>query len=93
MNTLAQRTAKVLNGKTLTELPTDQARKAFNQLVAPIPNKLKPIEVNVENRTINCNGTTLNVRLYTPINTKTALPIMVYFHGGGFVFGDLDFLD
>jgi acetyl esterase len=31
----------------------------------------------------------LSVRLYHPFN-RPSLPLIVYFHGGGFVFGDLD---
>ena len=94
LNIVEKRSSQVLNGKNLTQLPTDQARKAFNQLTAPIPNKLQPIDINVENKTITYNNSIkLNLRLYTPKNAKGALPILVYFHGGGFVFGDLDFLD
>ena len=29
------------------------------------------------------------IRVYTPSGTATARPLIVYFHGGGFVFGDL----
>ncbi len=32
----------------------------------------------------------LPVRIYTPIDSPTPLPIIVYFHGGGWVLGDLE---
>jgi acetyl esterase len=45
----------------------------------------------VEDRTIEGPGGALGVRIYTPISTSsTVLPGLVFFHGGGFVLGDLD---
>ena len=35
-------------------------------------------------------GRTLKTRLYRPVNIDEALPLVVYFHGGGWVVGDLD---
>ena len=45
----------------------------------------------VEDRTIDGPGGDLGVRIYTPVSTNsTVLPGLVFFHGGGFVLGDLD---
>jgi acetyl esterase len=44
-------------------------------------------EVNTMNVTINLNGNKISARLYRPFNTSEKLPVLVYFHGGGFVIG------
>lgn len=46
----------------------------------------KPRGVRTEDRSIG----SLRVRVYTPAeSSETSRPVVVYFHGGGFVFGDL----
>lgn len=50
----------------------------------------EPIE-RVEQRTIpSAEGRELVLRLYRPRGLATPCPILVYFHGGGFVIGSLD---
>ena len=44
---------------------------------------------SVENRNIPGLVQDIPIRIYRPSNEKN-LPITVYFHGGGFVLGDLD---
>ena len=44
---------------------------------------------SVEDRVANAGGVKLPVRIYTP-DGKGPLPILVFFHGGGWVSGDLD---
>jgi acetyl esterase len=45
----------------------------------------------VEDQNIEGPGGQLGVRMYTPVSTtSTVLPGLVFFHGGGFVLGDLD---
>jgi acetyl esterase len=49
--------------------------------------------VEVTNRSVPGPGADLKVRLYQPAagrNASAGRPLVVYFHGGGFVFGDLD---
>ncbi|MEJ2120311.1 MAG: alpha/beta hydrolase [Alphaproteobacteria bacterium] len=43
----------------------------------------------VEDRTIQGPDSPIPLRIYTP-EADGALPILVYFHGGGWVFGDID---
>lgn len=54
----------------------------------------RPLEVpigHVEDRTIPGPAGELPVRLYTPVGaTADALPALVFFHGGGWVIGDLE---
>jgi acetyl esterase len=45
----------------------------------------------VEDRTIPSPNGAIGVRVYTPVNASAGtLPGMVFFHGGGFVIGDLE---
>lgn len=54
----------------------------------------RPALAAVENTTIPVNDTTLNVRFYRPRPlAEGPLPLLVYFHAGGYVFGDLETLD
>lgn len=48
-----------------------------------------PALADVEDREIPGPGGTLPVRIYTP-KTGAFLPVVVYFHGGGWFMGDLD---
>lgn len=43
----------------------------------------------VDNRTISTDAGDLMIRIYHPVAGQ-ARPVMVFFHGGGFVLGDLD---
>jgi acetyl esterase len=46
----------------------------------------------IENRLIRGSGTDVAVRIYTPrpLNTGESLPLVVHYHGAGWVGGDLD---
>ncbi|RNB86046.1 alpha/beta hydrolase [Brevibacillus panacihumi] len=46
----------------------------------------------VENRLIPVEGAQIGIRMYTPKGTGP-FPVFVYFHGGGWVIGDLDTVD
>lgn len=48
-----------------------------------------PGALAIEDRTIAGPGGALRLRLYLPVSTGP-LPALVYFHGGGFMLGDLD---
>jgi len=61
-------------------------RQAFGSLG---PEAAPPPVANVENRTIPGPAGELPVRIYTP-DAQGALPLLVFFHGGGFVLCGLD---
>ena len=78
-------------GKPLYEQTVAEAREvvrmASQQLSAP------PADVHeIVNRRIPVAGSEIGIRIYTPrpIAAGTSLPIVLQFHGGGFVAGDLD---
>jgi acetyl esterase len=48
---------------------------------------------NVENRTIPGPAGPIPVRIYTPSSGAAPRPALVYFHGGGWVLGDLETTD
>src|SRR5262245_20964067 len=55
-----------------------------------------PEDVEVEDRTIPGPGGDLPIRVYRPPGASSAngaAPVVVWFHGGGFVIGDLDTAD
>lgn len=71
----------------ITELPPDAARAqslSRRPKVEPIP-----VEGGVDNRTIPGPGGDLAIRIYRPGGVGPH-PVVVYFHGGGWVIGDLD---
>jgi acetyl esterase len=78
-------------GKPLYELPVDEVRAnirgASQQLAVP------PAAVDrVEDRRIPVPGGDIGLRIYSPrrLDAATRLPIVLHFHGGGWVAGDLD---
>lgn len=53
----------------------------------------KPKLASIENYNITVrDGAQITVRLYTPVFGKT-LPVIVYYHGGGWVYGNLESVD
>ncbi len=68
-------------------LPVPEARQMLLTLFTSVADK-EPIKA-VEDRLIPAPGVRLPVRIYTPEGT-TPLPVLVYFHGGGWVLGDLE---
>ncbi|CAG2153834.1 alpha/beta hydrolase [Cupriavidus numazuensis] len=68
------------------------ARATFNlkPLAGPAPDVAR-----VEDRFIPVADGSIPVRIYTPVggDGRQRLPVLVYFHGGGWVLGDLDAVD
>src|SRR5690554_758660 len=71
----------------LHHLPPEMARAAFENLRTP-PNKLAPM-AKVEDREIESTNGSIPIRIYQPQDSGP-LPVLIYFHGGGFVIGSID---
>ena len=70
------------------ELDPSEARKLFSTTapsLGPAPRLTR-----VENRRIPGPSNEIPVRIYAPHGARGQLPVTVYYHGGGWVVGDLD---
>ena len=77
-------------GPKMWEMSPPEGREAFRALMQFVGPKDVPIG-KVENRKIPGPGGEIPIRIYSPIAAGSdALPAFVFFHGGGFVIGDLD---
>ena len=69
--------------------PSEEVRASFRALWSPSMTGA-PVEVaSVENRTLDTDAGAVRVRVFTP-EADGPVPIMMYFHGGGYVKGGLD---
>lgn len=66
----------------------DDRRRAFRLEAEALRGEVAPMS-RVQDRSIELEGRTLGARLYVPVEEATPA-LVVYFHGGGFVLGDLD---
>ena len=78
-------------GFEMTSLPVDVLRKYVRESSTAYPRLDVPL-ASVVDRTIPGPGGALPVRVYMPVGVGP-FPLVVYFHGGGWVVGDLDTQD
>ena len=78
-------------GFEMTSLPVDVLRKYVRESSTAYPRLDVPL-ASVADRTIPGPGGALPVRVYMPVGVGP-FPLVVYFHGGGWVVGDLDTQD
>ncbi|HAK63003.1 MAG TPA: lipase, partial [Alphaproteobacteria bacterium] len=78
------------DAKGLADVPPEAGRGMFHAMAAMFDVKDAPIG-KVENRKIPGPAGEIPVRIYTPVAAGTEpLPCLVYYHGGGWVIGDLE---
>ncbi len=81
-------------GKPIEEMTPQEVRASRAQnaeAMAAMAGPEQPV-ARVENRSIPGPGGPIPVRVYWPVAGK-ALPALVYLHGGGWVFGNIDGVD
>ena len=76
------------NMPPLDGLPVTEGRALFNNAFKTKPEDQEPV-ARVEEKVIPVAGGTIAARLYAPASTQ-ALPVLVHFHGGGWVIMNLD---
>ena len=87
---------RILGDRWFSDLEPAEARDAFERLSeAHRSHGLPRPEVGaVVDETLDCPSGPVRVRVYSPARTDGApAPAIVYFHGGGFVFGSVDSFD
>ncbi len=74
----------------IVDLPPAGARELYRGMAAELDLSGLPIG-KIEDRAVAGPGGDIPLRLYTPVAAGSgALPALVYYHGGGWVIGDLD---
>ena len=71
------------------ELAPPEARKQFLELSRGVAVEKLQVE-NVSDHKIPGPNGAIPLRMYSPIESSERLPALVYFHGGGWVIGDLE---
>ena len=66
--------------------PADAAMAVMLEHNLPVP----PNNVDTTGKEIPVQGGQIHARIYTPNTGKTAYPVIVYYHGGGWVIANLD---
>ncbi len=69
--------------------PADAVKALMQESNIPMP----PSKVDTSGKDIPVKGGTIHARIYTPQTTDSLLPVIVYYHGGGWVIADLDVYD
>jgi acetyl esterase len=70
-------------------LSADDGVEAARQRLRELPRRPVHPDLRVENRVIDGPAGAIAIRIYWP-PTGSVSPVVLYFHGGGFVVGDLD---
>ena len=85
-----------LNGKPINTLSAKEARlqptptDAVMAVMKDYKIKIPAALCNIEDKQIPVTGGTTTIRIYTPKEGTAPFPIVVYYHGGGFVIADID---
>jgi acetyl esterase len=79
-----------MGNQSVNELSIDEARQGFEAMAA-MQGSPEPV-AGVEDRKLPGPGGELPIRIYVPFG-KGPFPVLMYFHGGGWVIGDIESSD
>ena len=68
---------------------TDAVMDVMKDYKIPVP----VMKVDTTGKDIPVTGGNIHLRVYTPQGATSALPVIVYYHGGGFVIANIDVYD
>ncbi len=74
----------------IDRIPPDLLRAGYRAQRMSQNIRTSPAEVAARDLSVGGGAGPLRARLYSPPTARTPGPLLVYFHGGGFVIGDLD---
>jgi acetyl esterase len=72
------------------QLSADEGVEVARQRLRDLPRRSFHPELRVQDRTIDGPAGPINIRIYWPPTDHVTPPVLVFFHAGGFVLGDLD---
>ena len=72
------------------QLSLDDGVDVARQRLRDLPRRQFHPELRVQNRSIDGPAGPINIRIYWPPTDHGTPPVLLFFHGGGFVVGDLD---
>ncbi|RYD84932.1 MAG: alpha/beta hydrolase, partial [Sphingobacteriales bacterium] len=73
----------------MNHTPTDAVMDLMTQYKIPVP----PSKVDTMGKDIPVEGGNIHLRMYMPKIANSMFPVIVYYHGGGFVIANLDVYD
>ena len=78
----------VHSGTPIYQLPVEGARAVLSEVQG---GKVEKLPVEIDDRMIpGADGRKISIRILRPQNGMSILPVVMYFHGGGWVLGDKD---
>jgi acetyl esterase len=72
------------------QLSADEGVEVARRRLRDLPRRAFHPDLRVQNRTIDGPAGPINIRIYWPPTDHVTPPVLLFFHGGGFVAGDLD---